>query len=74
MDLTRVSMIDAAGVGELVRAYNMTVAANGVLQVVHATGWVRQILERVGLHDRLCQTGTNPDRERSALWAGASVR
>ena len=52
VDLARVSTIDAAGVGELVRAYNMTVAANGILQVVNATGWVRQILERVGLYDR----------------------
>ena len=33
LDLTQVSRIDAAGVGELVRAYNMTAASNGVLRV-----------------------------------------
>ena len=49
LDLARVPRIDAAGVGELVRAYSMTIAANGVLQVVHASAWVREILERVGV-------------------------
>jgi anti-anti-sigma factor len=53
LDLSRVSRIDAAGVGQLVRAYNVTVAANGTLQLVHATAWVRDILERVGLFDLL---------------------
>ena len=53
LDLTRVSRIDAAGVGELVRAYNMTAAANGVLRVAHATARVGQILERVGLFNVL---------------------
>jgi anti-anti-sigma factor len=53
LDLTRVSRLDAAGVGELVRAYNMTMAAQGVLRIAHPTAWVRQILERVGLFDIL---------------------
>lgn len=53
LNLARVSRIDAAGVGQLVRAYNMTSAANGVLRVVHATLGVREILERVGLFDLL---------------------
>jgi anti-anti-sigma factor len=53
LDLARVTRIDAAGVGELVRAYNMTAAADGALRIVHATKWVREILERVGLFDRL---------------------
>jgi anti-anti-sigma factor len=53
LDLARVSRIDAAGVGELVRAYNMTLAANGVLRTVHANGWVREILSRVGLFEIL---------------------
>jgi anti-anti-sigma factor len=60
VDLALVSTIDAAGVGELVRAYNMTVAANGVLQVVHPTGWVRQVLERVGLYELLCADRDQP--------------
>ena len=49
LDLAAVSRIDAAGIGELVRAYNMTVAVHGSLRVVRATTWVREILERVGL-------------------------
>jgi anti-anti-sigma regulatory factor len=49
LDLARVSRIDAAGVGELVRAHNMAVAMNGEVRIVRATGRVRVILERVGL-------------------------
>ena len=49
LDLALVSNVDAAGVSELVRTYNMVGAAQGVLQIVHATPWVRQVLERVGL-------------------------
>jgi len=49
VDLARVSSIDAAGVGELVRAYNMASAVNGFLRIAHPSGWVREILERVGL-------------------------
>ena len=57
LDLGRVSRIDAAGVGELVRAYNMTTAAKGVLRIAHPTPWVRQILDRVGLFDPLSGQG-----------------
>lgn len=64
LDLARVSRIDAAGVGELVRAYNMTTTANGVLRVVHATRWVREILQRVGLFDLL--SGSSPPVARRA--------
>jgi anti-anti-sigma factor len=53
LDLTHTSRIDAAGVGELVRAYNMAIAAHAALQVVHPTTRVRQVLERVGLLDIL---------------------
>ena len=53
LDLGRVSRIDAAGVGELVRAYNMTTAVGGSLRIVRAGAWVREILERVGLFDLL---------------------
>lgn len=53
VDLAGVRRIDAAGVGELVRAYNMTSAAAGFLRIVHATRWVREILSRVGLFELL---------------------
>jgi anti-anti-sigma factor len=49
LDLTRVSDIDAAGIGELVRAYNLARGANGTVQVVNPTRWVREMIERAGL-------------------------
>jgi anti-anti-sigma factor len=49
LDLSGVSRIDAAGVGQLVRAYNVAVAAECALRLVHAPVRVREILERVGL-------------------------
>jgi anti-anti-sigma factor len=53
LNLGRVSQIDAAGVGELVRVYNMTVAANGVLRIGQTIARVRELLTRVGLFDLL---------------------
>jgi anti-anti-sigma factor len=49
LDLARVRSIDAAGVGQLVRVYNLTMAAEGVLRMVHAAPWVREMLERAAL-------------------------
>jgi anti-anti-sigma factor len=51
LDLSAVSRIDAAGIGELTRAFNMTTAVNGALRIVNATAWVREILDRVHLLD-----------------------
>jgi anti-anti-sigma regulatory factor len=58
LDLAR---IDAAGVGEIVRAYNMTFTANGMLRIVRATAWVREILQRLGILEVL-SAGREPDR------------
>ena len=49
LDLAAVARIDAAGVGQLVRAYNVAVAAECVLRLAHTPARVREILERVGL-------------------------
>jgi anti-anti-sigma factor len=49
LDLSAVSNIDAAGVGELIRTFNMTTAANGALRIVNATGRVRELLDRAQL-------------------------
>lgn len=49
LDLAHVSSIDAGGVGELVRAYNMATAMNGFLRVDRPTTWVREALDRAGL-------------------------
>jgi anti-anti-sigma factor len=51
LDLAGVSRIDAAGVGELVRAYNMTIAADGVLRITNARDKVRALLELARLFD-----------------------
>ena len=51
LDLSGVSSIDAAGVGQLVRAYNVTNAANGMLRIERVTHWVREALELAGLFD-----------------------
>jgi anti-anti-sigma factor len=59
VDLARVSRIDAAGIGELVRAYNMAGAVDGLLRIVDATEWVREILTRVGLFEVLSAGGRN---------------
>src|SRR5947207_3013200 len=56
LDLTRVSSIDAAGIGELVRAHNMTRAVNGALRVANPTHWVRHAIECAGL-DAFLLTG-----------------
>ncbi|HEY6362082.1 MAG TPA: STAS domain-containing protein [Vicinamibacterales bacterium] len=53
VSLAGVSDLDAAGVGELVHAYNVTVAANGILRITQAFGRVRELLARVGLLDLL---------------------
>lgn len=53
LDLAAVSRIDAAGIGELIRAFNMTTAVSGAMRVVNATGWVRQMLDRAGLVELL---------------------
>lgn len=51
LDLSAVSRIDAAGVGELVRTLNMTTAAHGGLRIVKTSARVRKILERANLFD-----------------------
>jgi anti-anti-sigma factor len=53
LDLACVSNIDAAGIGELVRAYNITIAGNGTLRIANTNRRVREMLERVGLYDHL---------------------
>jgi anti-anti-sigma factor len=63
LDLARVSAIDAVGVGELVRLYNLTTDRNGVLQIAHATMWVREVLQRVGLFDILSTSSSDDTRE-----------
>lgn len=53
VDLSGVTGIDAAGVGELVRAVRMTAAVNGAVRIVNATAWVREMLERARVFELL---------------------
>jgi anti-anti-sigma factor len=53
LDLSAVSRIDAGGVGELIRTFNMAAATKGALRIVNATAWVREMLERAHLFDLL---------------------
>ena len=53
LDLAAVSRIDAAGVGEVIRAFNMTAAMNCGLRIVNATASVREMFERAHLFDLL---------------------
>jgi|SRR5262245_65160712 len=57
LDLARVWAIDAGGVGQLVRVYNSTVAADGVLRIAHASRWVREMLQRAALFTLLTAGG-----------------
>ncbi len=60
LDLRAVDHIDAAGVGELVRAFNVTRAAGGTLRVAHANSRVRRVLQIAGLLTLLTTDDANP--------------
>jgi anti-anti-sigma factor len=49
LDLAGLSDIDAAGIGELMRAYHRTVAAGGAMRIARASGRVRLVLKFVGV-------------------------
>lgn len=49
LNLSRVSDVDAAGVGELVRALNLTRASGGELLIAGATERVNELLQVTGL-------------------------
>lgn len=53
LDLSAVQRIDAGGLGELIRAFNMTAGVNGVLRIANAPRRVRAMLERAHVFDVL---------------------
>jgi anti-anti-sigma factor len=55
VSLSESTDLDAAGVGELVRAYNTTTDAGGTLRILAASRRTRGLLARVGLLDLLDQ-------------------
>jgi anti-anti-sigma factor len=82
LNLAGVSSLDAAGVGELVRAYNMALAVNARVTIVHAGGAVSEILERVGLFGllsagpgtRLIDRPDSPDSSGACDSSGDSLQ
>jgi anti-sigma B factor antagonist len=53
LDLSGVSNIDAAGVGELIHLYNTAAAAGGVLEIWRMSPHVRRVLDVAGVLERL---------------------
>lgn len=51
LDVGQLTSIDAAGIGQLVRVYNVTRAANGRITLLNVRWRVRDVLERVGLFE-----------------------
>ncbi len=49
LDLSALDDLDAAGVGELVRAFNSVSASGGVLRIAHPNSRVRHVLEITAL-------------------------
>jgi anti-anti-sigma factor len=59
--------LDAAGIGELVRVFNLTRAAGGHLRVTCIRRSVRQLLEQVGLLHLLTDDAADPDASEDHL-------
>jgi anti-anti-sigma factor len=49
INLAAVNDVDAAGVGELVRVFNMAIAEGGILRLTHVAPRIREVLQRLGL-------------------------
>lgn len=49
VDISGLTHIDAAGIGELVRAFHTVRRTGGMLQIAHANARVRHLLQRSGL-------------------------
>jgi anti-anti-sigma factor len=73
LSLARLTDLDAEGIAELVRAYDATCAASGVLRIADAPERIRELLRRVGLLDlleddltRRCEDETGSRRDGTA--------
>lgn len=53
VNLGGVRDLDAGGVGELVRVYNVALRSQNDLRISEATPWVRELLDRAGLLELL---------------------
>ena len=70
LDVSALLVVDAAGIGELIQAFNMTSTEGGVLRIVGTNGRVRRLLEITGLFELLTH-GVSPEQDALAargLW------
>jgi anti-anti-sigma factor len=67
LDLSCVPEVDAAGVGEVVRAYNMATAARGALSVGRTADRVAELLDRAGLLQKLSHVAACPASLKTAF-------
>jgi anti-anti-sigma factor len=74
LDLVRLTDIDAAGVGELVGAFNMTNAAGGILRIARASRRVRHLLDVTGVLSLLSPDSETRLERTVAQAATVSVR
>ena len=72
LDVSGLSAIDAAGIGELVALLNIMTSAGGVLHIVHAKGYVRRLLQIAGVWPLL--TGQNERLFAATSSPGAPLR
>lgn len=73
VDVGRLSDIDAAGVGQLVRVYNVTKAAKAEFRLANATARVRGVLQLVGLFDVMNADQCAPDATLNSREPQASM-
>lgn len=57
INLAAVNDIDAAGIGELVRIFNMAIDEGAVLRLTHVAPRIREMLRRLGLSLLVDQEG-----------------
>jgi len=66
LNLARLTDLDAEGIAELVRAYDASFAAGGVLRIAHTPERIRELLRRVGLLDLLEDDSTFADEDETS--------
>lgn len=67
LDLSRLSRMDAAGAGELVRVFNMALAAGARLEIIRPERRVRELLDSLGLLSLLSCGARGPE---DSAWPG----
>jgi anti-anti-sigma factor len=74
LSLAKLTDLDAEGIAELVRAYDATFAAGGVLRIAHTPERIRELLRRVGLLDLLEDESRFVDEDENGSGRAGSAR